>query len=473
MDIFDKLAGLGYSTIPKTFYTQAAAWKSWYKGDVKSFHRYTVFNGQKKVKCRRRTLNMGSKVAQDWANLLMNEKVKITLGGAKEQKYLDDVLRINNFEVKVNEMQEMKCALGTVAYIPRIVGMEIDEDGNVRAGAESRIVLDYVTIENIYPLVWENGIVQECAFSSVKSVGKDKYLYLQMHVRDENGTYIILNRLYKLEKDNLTDVDLKDVKGFERIPAKVGTGSKERQFVIDRPNIANSFDFSLPVGVPVFAGSIDAMEGIDTAYDSYINEFELGKKRIMVKPAATTTADGEPTFDSNDLTFYVLPEDLGDGDVIKEIDMKLRIEEHKTGLQDNLNIFASKCGLGESYYRFENGTLTTATEVVSDNSTLYRNVKKHEIILRSVIEELSRIILRLGNALGAGLNEQVKFNVDFDDSIIIDKETERANDRQDIAMGAMNMWEYRAKWYNEDEKKARASLPGVEELITEKQDEVE
>ena len=49
--------------------------------------------------------------------------------------------------------------------------------------------------------------------------------------------------------------------------------------------------------------------------------------------------------------------------------------------------------------------------------------------------------------------------VDFDDSIIEDKQTERAEDRKDVAMGAMGLPEYRAKWYGETEEVAASKLP--------------
>jgi hypothetical protein len=64
----------------------------------------------------------------------------------------------------------------------------------------------------------------------------------------------------------------------------------------------------------------------------------------------------------------------------------------------------------------------------------------------------------LGNVLGEGLNESVDIDIKFDDSIIEDKQSERSTDRQDVAMGAMPLWEYRMKWYNEDEKTAKAAV---------------
>lgn len=165
--VIQKLNELGYSTIPEEFYGKVTEWKSWYQGNVKGFHSYRVRNGESMVSCKRYSLGMGKKLCEDWANLLMNEKVQITLEGQKEQEFIDRVLTENNFTVKANEMQEMKSALGTVAYIPRVIGQEINEGGEIVPGNASGIILDYVTIENIYPLAWQNGFISECAFSSV------------------------------------------------------------------------------------------------------------------------------------------------------------------------------------------------------------------------------------------------------------------------------------------------------------------
>ena len=306
------------------------------------------------------------------------------------------------------------------------------------------------------------------------TVNGEDYCYLQIHHKN-NGLYDIDNRIYYFRNNNLdAEIPLADVQGFERVPPVVHTGSDKRQFVIDRPNIANNFDYSIPLGISVFANAIDVMKGVDIAFDSYVNEFVLGKKRIMVKPAATEYLDGEPIFDSDDLVFYVLPEDVQDGAVITPIDMGLRTAEHNTGIQDQLNLLSSKCGFGENHYRFDQGSIATATQVISMNSELARTRGKHQIILSSVLKELCRVILRLGNsAMAAGLNEDVDISVQFDDSIFIDTEADRAQDRQDVSMGVMNLWEYRSKWYGEDERTAKKMLPQMEDLVDEGQAEIE
>ena len=469
-----KLNELGYTTIPDSFYSKVYEWKSWYQGNVKGFHNYTVQNGERQVKCRRYSLGMGKKLCEDWANLLMNEKVQITLEGQKEQDFIDLVLTENNFTVKANEMQEMKSALGTVAYVPRVIGQEISESGDIVPGNASGIVLDYVTIENIYPLSWQNGYVSECAFSSEVTRGGKDYLYLQIHRREDNGNYVIENRIYRYDNEQLADEQLVNVKGFENIPPVVHTGSDKRQFVIDRPNIANNVNYLLPTGIAIYANAIDVLQGVDIAYDSYVNEFKLGKKRIMVKPSAAQYLDGSPAFDPDDVVFYVMPEDTEDGAVVTPIDMTLRTAEHNTGIQDQLNILSSKCGFGETYYRFDGGSVATATQVISENSTMFRTIKKMEIVLEQALVELCRILLRMGNtAMNAGLNEDVEISIDFDDSIIEDKQTDFSRDMQLLQAGIMNDWEFRMKWMNEDEATAKAALPKMQDMTTEGQQEAE
>lgn len=469
-----KLNELGYATIPEEFYSKVAEWKSWYQGNVKGFHSYRVRNGESMVNCKRYSLGMGKKLCEDWANLLMNEKVQITLEGQREQEFIDRVLAENNFAVKANEMQEMKSALGTVAYVPRVIGQEISESGDIVLGNASGIMLDYVTIENIYPLAWSNSYISECAFSSVVTRGGHDYLYLQVHRKEDGGQYVIDNRIYRYDNEMLADEQLTNVKGFERIPPVVHTGSDKRQFVIDRPNIANNFNYLLPTGISVYANAIDALEGADIAYDAYVNEFVMGKKRIMVKPAASKFIDGTPAFDNNDLVYYVMPEDVSDGAVIQPIDMTLNSDKLSVGVQFALNILGSKCGFGTNFYQINQAVMATATQVVSTHSELAKTRGKHQIILEQVLIELCRILLRLGNtAMNAGLDESVEISIDFDDSIFVDKEAEFNKDERMLSDGIMNDWEARMRWFNEDEATAKAALPKMQDMTDEQQQEVE
>ena len=248
-------------------------WRSWYEGNVKHFHSYRVYNGQKRVLCRRAGLGMAKKICEDWANLLMNERVHIRLEGEREQRFVDGILQDNSFLLMANRMQEHKAALGTAAYVPRVT------DGRIR--------IDLLSAEGILPLSWENGRVTDCAFASGQRQGDRDLLYLQVHHRVD-GSYQIENLLFDTDGERLERLSLAEVPGFGEIPETVYTGRAERSFVLDRMNIVNNLDPASPMGLSVFANALDQLRGADVAYDSYVNEFILGKKRIMVKPEAVS-----------------------------------------------------------------------------------------------------------------------------------------------------------------------------------------
>ena len=139
--------------------------------------------------------------------------------------------------------------------------------------------------------------------------------------------------------------------------------------------------------------------------------------------------------------------------------MNIRAEQHSKAINDDLNYLSLKCGFGTERYQFSGSGVKTATEIISENSDMYRMIKKHEIILEDVIKELVRIIIRLGIVLHKPLNPDCEITIEFDDSIIEDKETERNRDRQDVSMGVMSHAEYRAKWYGETKEEAEKNLP--------------
>lgn len=100
---------------------------------------------------------------------------------------------------------------------------------------------------------------------------------------------------------------METVKTIQGACKRSKNGIREPQFVIDRLNITNNADENNPMGVAIFANAIDTLKKLDIEYDSYCNEFELGRKRIFVRPEMLTNADGTPAFDPDDSVFYALP----------------------------------------------------------------------------------------------------------------------------------------------------------------------
>ena len=159
MNIFEYFKKKGIDTVDASFYRRIDEWDSWYRGNVKKFHFYRVYGGRGTwTRCRRLSLGMAKKVCEDMADLLLNERVKITISDQATAAYVKEVLKQNNFLTKGNEYQERMAAKGTVAYVPYLADMEVDGQGTVRSG---QVRINYLEAPNIFPITWENGRVLE------------------------------------------------------------------------------------------------------------------------------------------------------------------------------------------------------------------------------------------------------------------------------------------------------------------------
>jgi A118 family predicted phage portal protein len=437
--ILQYLSREGYDAVDSSYYSRISLWLSWYKGKVIQFHNYRQYNGMKKINRTRKTLGMAKKVCEDWANLELNEKVSIVIDDENINDAVHEVLEANNFRIKGNQLLEIAYALGTGAFVEYLDG--------------EKICIDYIRASMIYPLQWDNGEILSCAFASERVSGKKKLVYLNIHEMQESGFYVIKNRMFERNGNNLTAIDLP-----EGLVAEYNTGSTVPWFQIITPNIVNNVDLDCPMGVSVYANAIDQLEGVDLVYDSYLNEFRLGKKRIIVpntmaRMVLEDSGTITPLFDDNDTEFYSLGIEGEENQKIQEINMEIRADAHEKAISRALSLLSDKCGLGEDRYKFENSGLKTATEVVSEKSELYQNLRKHELILEGALINLVKAI-----AMMLGYRNEIQVTVNFDDSIIEDTAAEKQQFLQEVRDGIRQKWEYRARFFGETEEEAKAKV---------------
>ena len=132
--------------------------------------------------------------------------------------------------------------------------------------------------------------------------------------------------------------------------------------------------------------------------------------------------------------------------------MELRYEAHEAGVQTALNLLSFKCGMGRDRYNFKDGEVKTATEVVSEKSDLFQSLKKHELLLEGALIGMTQAVAEL-----LGLGEQ-EVTVNFDDSIIEDTGAEKLRFLQEIRDGVRQKWEYRVRFFGEDEATAKSMV---------------
>lgn len=450
----------GYNPdVKNVLQTYIDQWKSWYEGNVKNFHNYFIYNGNRKVKQKRFTMNMAKEISEDWSDILWSEKCEITMKDENSQKQFEELINSLDLYAIINQSIEKSGALGTESAVVSVYDLVQNEDTMVLDVSDAKTRVDLVDIDWIYPLSWNNKGITECAFGSVEFNKGQKYVILSVHKIDENsGNYVIHNHLFRDSNGNLTEITEK-----EGTMAEFDTKSNIPWFAIFKPMLTNNLFNNSPFGIPHYANAIDNMKAVDISFDALKNEIQDGRRRTFVRADMLNYDDGTQrlTFDPNDTTVYQLPSGATKDDLIQSDSDELRTQNQIQTLNTNLNILGNKVGFGENHYHFDGTNLSTATAVVSSNSKLFRRKKKLEIGYESAIFDLIQAICYASSQFGKYNINTEDMVVQFDDSIIEDKEVESNRAMREVSAGLISKVEYREKIFGETEEIAKQEIEKI------------
>lgn len=434
-------------------------WRSWYKGNVASFHNYFIYNGDKKIKQHRYTMNMAKEITEDWADLIWSEKCKISVENEESQNQFEELVNKLDLYSVINQAIEKANALGTVGLVAGVYDIKSNEDETTLDVSESKVRIDLVNVDNIFPLTWNNKEITECAFGSVEYIKGKQYVVLSVHqIKEATGNYVIKNHLFEVTNGTITEIEMDDtLKEFD-------TKSKTKWFSIFKPLITNNIYENTPFGISLYANAIDNLKACDIPFDALKDEVKNGRKRTFVRADLLKydSGEGRLTFDPEDTTIYQLPQRATKDDLIQSDTDDLRVDSLIQSINTNLNILASKVGFGQNYYHFDGQTLSTATQVVSSNSKMFRRKKKLEVGYESAIYDLVNAICYASTAFGHMNINTEGLVIQFDDSIIEDKEAESIRAGREVSNGILSKVEYRMKIFGETEEIAKQKIAQIE-----------
>lgn len=435
-------------------------WDSWYRGKVRKFHNYYIYNGQRKVKMEKKSLQGAKKVSEDWADLIFNEKVTINLKSDDDTKALNKILKQNNATVIINQGFEKSFALGTGALVVSVQNMEKEE--NILDVTNSRIKLEFVECKKIIPLTWENGKIIECAFVTTKHRKGQTYIYIAMHIISEQGNYIIKNYMFKGKYSSFVEANEEEKEGFLD---EFDTESNIPWFAIITPNICNNIDSETPFGISVYANSIDTLKSLDDAYDGLDNETNLGRRRVFVAEEMMSFDSGEQkmVFDPNDISVYRMPKGFNKDSMIEHDSSDLRTDKYASTVDYQLMLLSLKCGFGKERYKFDGASIQTATGVISENSDMFRTLKKHELIAESALIATVKAIAYASTTFGNVDINADEITIDFDDSIIEDKGAEQTRAQVEVGNGTRSKKSYMKNIRSMTDKQIEKELQEIQQ----------
>lgn len=476
----------GFNPVIGDIWLMSKYWKSWWRGNVNNFHHFTQkINGVSK-KFQRRTLNTYKMVCEEWESLIWSENVKLSIkNNEKANKRLQEVLIENNDYLEMGNLIEKTFALGnglTVVY-----------------KANGKTNIDYISGQSFIPIAFENNTMTGVVtINESQQIENDKPIYithLTYHWLDNDG-YNIKHEVYKSDKEgelgtytldniayvfNQEEADSMLVEiGEDKIQAHMVVIDSDLKFFQPyRPNIANNYD-ETSMGVPIGANMIDLFESVDIKFDASTNEILNNKTRILVnskaytKQPVTDAETGETTWikylDESDTVIMALPYDDEDGEMIKHFQGEIRMEQIKIGIQLDINMIGWRSGFGKKYFSFEDGeAYVNEKNVISSNSALFKNKRKHENLIEAALIEKAKAIMFLENDMGniSVKVDELEYEVVFDDSIISDDDSYFTTLKEDTMAGFFPKYFYNMKKYGFTEKEAKEWV----ELAQKEQDE--
>ena len=403
---------------------------------------------------------MAKEISEDWSDILWSEKCKISMKDEKSQEEFDELVDKLDLYTIINQSLEKSGALGTESTVVSVYDLIENEDKMTLDVSNAKTRVDLVDVDWIYPLSWNNKEITECAFGSVEYRKGLRYIVLSVHKIDEKtGNYFIHNHLFRDTNGNLTEIELKDTKSV------FDTKSNVKWFSTFKPLLTNNLFSNSPFGIPHIANAIDNLKAVDLSFDELQNEIKNGRKRIFARANMFNYDDGTQklVFDPNDTAIYQLPNGATKDDLIQTDADTLRTEQQIGTINFNLNILGNKVGFGENHYHFDGTNLSTATAVVSSNSKLFRRKKKLEIGYESSIYDLVKAICYASSTFGTYNIKTDGMVIQFDDSIIEDKESESTRAISELNVGVISKVEYRMKIFGETKEIAEQKIKEIEE----------
>ncbi len=247
--------------------------------------------------------------------------------------------------------------------------------------------------------------------------------------------------------------------------------------------IENCVDITSDMGAAIFAPALPAIIDADEQYTRLDWEYEGGELAIdtdsqYLKPTSTP----EMLDDEYCLRKYGVPRKAltteapkHQARIFRGLDINtgiaqsapfytvfspaLRDASYLSGLNQYIRQIESHAGLSFGTFSRVDSVERTATEIINSKQKSHSLVKDLQAALESALRELIEALDTWANMLpGAPQPGTVNIAFDWDDSILLDQITERAQWQQEVSMGLRSKAEYRQHFFGEDETAANAAI---------------
>lgn len=325
------------------------------------------------------------------------------------------------------------------------------------------IRVQFVQADCFFPIDFDSsGELLKCAFADQLRCGRSIYTLIEIHTLN-GGVYTIENRLFRSENDGLlgSETTLSEIEKWSKLPREFKIVNVPKMpFGFFRCPMANQVDSTSPLGVSMYSRVVEQIAEADRRYSGICWEYKGTQLAVHI-------AESMLEYDAdNDKWKYPGGEErlyrkvqynagASEKPLIDVFSPQIRATELFTGYNNQLRMIEFGSSLAYGTLSDPSTVDKTATEVKYSQHRSYSFVSSVQLALGQALRDFADACAFWISVYDLVPIGDYEVSFDFDDSIINDPIDEREQDRRDVAMGAMPVWEYRMKWYHEDEKTAR------------------
>jgi A118 family predicted phage portal protein len=428
--------------------------------------------------------------------------VEETIGATERAEFLNEQYQ-QKLLSRIRTQLEYGIAKGSLIIKPYVVKSKVQNvaglgaDEQVESGAiKYNMEFDFVQADCFYPFAFDSsGKVSEVAFVQTKT-DKDKiYTRLEYHKLDGNNVYITNMAFENL--NNQTDsnmlhaslgkeIELSAVPEWKNLPPKATVKNVDRLlFGYFKMPDANTIDPHSPLGISGFARAKSLIKEADMQYSRLLWEFEGGELAIDIDRDALQFMQGDDGKGGKQ-TRQVMSKlqnrlyrsvDLGESDTYKPFSPVLRDASLINGLNTILMKIEDVCALSRGTVSDVAAEARTATELKILRQRSYSSNREIQTALETALRDViyaMNIYCTLYNIVGdvprgadgvVDTSKMGQYDVSFtwDDSILVDVETELQKRLTMMNSGLISKRDVRMWYFNESMRQAQDALDEIQE----------
>ena len=400
------------------------------------------------------SLELPAAIASEHARLVTMES-KYSITGSARAEFLD--AQFQQVRQALARYVEYGNARGGLVFKPYIDG--------------ERIAVDYVQEGDFFPIAFNSGGMTSAIFPEYKRDGKRLFVRLELH-EHKGKDYRVINRAFCSHNASITvgnilnlgqEISLSEIPEWENIEPDVILKNVEAPlFGTYLVPLANNIDPYSPLGVSVYARAVPLIQDADEQYGAALWEFRSKESAVQAgKEFFEKDRYGNIKFPAGKERMFQSFGDSGGSDkpLFNVFSPEIRDQSFYNGFNRILQRIEFNSGLAYGTLSDPQNVDKTAEEIKSSKQRSYATVKAMQNALENGLNGLVYAMDYLTSIGGLAPEGKYVTAASWDDSIVVDAETKRKHDLEDMAAGVLNAWEYRMIHYGEDEETAKANVP--------------